>query len=145
MTAKLNALARAIRRLDKTADRPLARRNARRCVLSALRAVRAQVDRDFPALAVAKAPRRKGLRAAGPNQHNTVERVMRGRGWVPVGQYNLAEWMAAGVRLRFVRGHIFAPSWAVAIGVNNPGQIRAAKKSVKLRRAALAAAALART
>lgn len=145
MNAKLKALARAVKRLDGTADRPLARRNARRRVLATLRAVRAQVDRDFPALAVAKRQRKKGLRALGPNQHNSLDRVMQQRGWVNVGTTWAAEWVATGVRLRTIRGHLYAPSWAVAIGYNNPGQLRAALKDVKLRRAALAAQALART
>ncbi len=142
MTSKLKALARAIKRLDDTADRPQARRNGRRRVLSALRAVRAQVDREFPVLAVAKRQQKKGIRALGSNQHNSLDRVMRGRGWVNVGRDAAVGWLAAGVRLRSVRGHVYAPSWAVAIGAENPGQIRTAKKSVKARRAALAAAAL---
>jgi len=138
-------LQRAIKRLDGTEDRPRARRNARRRVLAALRAVRAQVDREYPALSVAKAPRKKGLKAV--ESSTAVVKVMRARGWgiVYEAHEDASSYAVHGIRVRKVRDMLFVPAWAKAIGLDKPAELRAALKSVKLRRAAVAAQALAST
>jgi hypothetical protein len=47
-------LERALAKLPGTEGRKIARRNARQRVLAALRAVRAHVDREFPAIVARK-------------------------------------------------------------------------------------------
>jgi hypothetical protein len=49
------------------------------------------------------------------------------------------------VPIRNIGGDLFVPGWAHAIGYNKQTELRAAKRSVKARKAALATAALLQT
>jgi hypothetical protein len=133
----LAKLRRSLARLPATADRPIARRNARKLVLSALRIIRAKLDREFPAIVVTRATRRS-------SDPRARERRLLHAGWRRADEL-AGEYAAAGVPVRAVpvqNGNaLWIPGWAAAIGPN-PTKLRAAKRSVTLQRAALAAALL---
>lgn len=139
----LKPLRRALRTLPGTSDRPIARRNARRRVLTAVRAIRATVDREYPAIIVrGKVTRLKTVRG----QH---ERAVR-RGLAAIENTFVLAFLAAGVkpiRREFREGSKtwatwYVPSWAKAIGTHNPALLRRAKKSIKDRHAAITIATL---
>lgn len=140
----LRKLDKAISSLDGTSERMIARRNARARVLAALRAVRAHVDREFPAIVSRVGTTRltyEGRRA----------RLVR-KGWARSTPEAAGFFAAAGVTVKFIRGKDRAgndmtdgpwvPKWAKVIGHTNQAQLRAAQKSVKIRQAVLAADAL---
>ena len=127
------------------------RRNARQRVFNQLRALRAQFEEAWPALPREKPISRTVLKTA----RGKLERLRR-EGWKDwLGESDIAKFAAAGVRVRrvvvkgdedranrFDRVYYFVPAWAAAIGPNKPSELRAAKKSVTLRKAALVAEAL---
>jgi hypothetical protein len=162
----LTTLRRTLRKLYLTAsDRPIARRNARRRVLTALRKMREVVDESFPAIVERAAPR---ARKTGKARIAALEKA----GWVQETPHGATVFAAAGVpikhvkwktpavvfeerkyvqrkgwvqkqRARAVRHEVFLiPAWAAAIGPDKPSELRAAKKSITLRKAALVAEAL---
>lgn len=148
-----------------TSDRPIARRNARRRVLTALRKMREVVDESFPAIVERAAPKAK---KTGEKRVEALEKA----GWVRQGSIAAARFAGAGVPVKHVKwkttaivagerkyiprkgwvqdqhtrgdNHeaILVPAWAAAIGPDKPSELRAAKKSVTLRKAALVAEAL---
>lgn len=134
---ELRKLVSRIRKLDGTAERPVARRNARQHVLYALRRVRAMLDEKYPAI----------VSRAGTQRLKTPEgrrmRLVR-RGFVPVSTIDAAAYAAAGVRL--MKGPaaggdmrtLFVPRWAFAIGPDSPSKLRAAKKDRALQRSVVA-------
>lgn len=166
LNKSLKTLRRTLRALYlTTSDRPIARRNARRRVLTALRKMREVVDESFPAIVKRAAPQ---ARKTGEARVKALEKA----GWSVVNANVAAAFGAAGVPLKRVawkterelashstyvprKGWVYkrrtepeyhavllAPEWAVAIGSNKPSELRAAKKSVALRKAALVAEAL---
>lgn len=77
------------------------------------------------------------------------------RGYVRVGETAFVDFAAARVPVKQLKHHtlnpgtgwyeqtgLYAPAWAVAIGVSNPTKLRQAKKSVMLQKAILAEKAL---
>lgn len=163
---RLRALRQAMRKLClTTSDRPIARRNARRRVLAELRRARETVDEFFPAIVERAAPR---VRKIGPARVSTLQKA----GWIQQGSIAVARFAAAGVPVKRVkwktittvpgerkyvprkgwvqeqRTHVehhevmLVPAWAIAVGSDKPSELRAAKKSVSLRKAALVAAAV---
>ncbi len=137
----VHELERALKTLDGTEGRPIARRNARKRVLAELRKIRAAVDKEYPAIVS-----RKGVKRL------TVEgRIARLKqaGWVGVVHARAVEYAIEGVPIRTVQGSLFArgvggfvPTWAYAIGLAERAELRQAVKSRKHRLAALAAHAL---
>jgi len=136
----LYALVMALRGLDGTEGRPIARRNARRRVLGALRKVRAVVDEKAPAII---------MRGKVTRLKTTKGRIARleARGWISIAAAMAGALAAHGVSVRRVvdeqgHGHLFVPTWAHEIGAVDGAKLREALKSVKLRRAVLAEKAL---
>lgn len=146
----LRKLHAALRTLDGTEDRLIARRNARRRVWSALRAIRATVDAEYPAY-----PARRATCRLTPQ--GRIARLQRA-GWTDVSASVAGAFAAAGVRVRrvVVQGGVggtapyvrstryYVPEWAYAIGPGHPARLRAAKRSAVERRVAIATAALAK-
>jgi hypothetical protein len=145
-------LAGALRGLDGTDARPIARRNARRRVLGALAGLRGQVDQRWPAIVKRAGVRRLKTYAA------RAARLTRA-GWEKVTSVGaLAAYAAAGVPVRRVSGPAalrgegeappatvsgdFVPSWAVAIGPGDQARLRATRRSTQAKQAARAEAAL---
>lgn len=133
-----------LRSLEGTADRPIARRNARRRALQALASLRLSMDEQFPAI----------VSRAGVKRLTVEGRIARLKraGWVETGPAQAVHYAAAGVSVRTVRREpagtpsiIFVPRWAQVIGCTNPTKLRAAKKSAAVRNAVLAAHALVNT
>lgn len=146
----LKRIRHATRALPKTQDRPIARRNARKRVLAAVRAFRAVLDESFPAIIV------KGKVVRLKTFEGRLARLKKA-GWTMVDNGYIAGYALAGVRVKRVyhkdpgeRGQsyigYFIPAWAWAIAKGMPevhqAELRAAKKSNKLKRAAQAAAFL---
>ncbi len=116
---KLKKLAKACDGLTSTEERPIARRNARARVLSALRAVRAHVDATYPPIVD-----RTGTKRLTPQ--GRMDRLKR-RGFVQVTMNVAATLTLAGVKIHTVRvkniqqqgnypiivERYFAPRWAV--------------------------------
>ncbi len=115
---KLKKLAKVCDGLSSTEERPIARRNARARVLSALRAVRAHVDATYPPIVD-----RTGTRRLTPQ--GRMDRLKR-RGFVQVTMSVAATLTLAGVKIHTVRvpnvqqssatitvERYFAPRWAV--------------------------------
>ncbi len=148
---KVKRIAKAVKGLASTADRPIARRNARARVLSALRAVRNHIDAEFPALVA-----REGVKRLTPQ--GRIARLKR-QGWVQLddvlgGSRIAGQFALYGVPIKtvkvsnpqqdgttIVQTFWFIPAWADVIGVH-PTQLRAAVRSRTVRNAALAADAL---
>jgi hypothetical protein len=144
----LRTLAAGLRGLDGTADRRLARLNARRRVLKSLKRLRTLLDEQAPAIAK---PRGEVKRADLIIRHRRLLR----KSWVRVDEL-AGNYAAAGVPVRSLPVNremasgtirhdmgIFVPRWAVAIGWNNPTKLRAAKKDRVMQRAVVAAKMLA--
>jgi hypothetical protein len=144
----LKRLRARLRKLDGTENRPIARRNARRQVLSALSLMRAAVDRLYPAII----ERKEVVRLK--TTKGRLDRIRRA-GWRDVGANAIAQYAGAGVRVRRVvikdpvvggtpveRVYWFAPRWAVAIGPNKHRELVEAKRSRTAQRAALVVEAL---
>lgn len=147
----LQRLRRELRKLEAT-ESPIARRNARRRVLTAMNGLRSVVDKSYPPI----------IDRTGVVRLKTFAgRLARAKkaGWTEVaGSSEAGYYAAAGVAVkklehtddgderRGVAGQYHAawliPKWAKAIG-NDPTRLRAAKKSRKLRAAALVDQALA--
>lgn len=142
MTKKLDQAVRDLRRvlhkLDGTADRPIARRNARARVLGTLRKIRGAVDTAYPAIV-----------KRGGYTHLTVrgrlQRLLRA-GWVIKNSTAaVAVYAGEGVPVRKhpgTSGAMLVPGWANAIGLDDRAKLRAAVKSRKLQLAVLSEAAL---
>lgn len=154
---------RLVAKLPATADRPIARRNARKRVLASLWKLRALVDEAYPAIVNRSEPR---TRRSPQERAKALERA----GWVRTSA--AGHYAAAGVPIKrvawtevhesqsppsyvarkgWVRGTtrsvvkheaLFIPKWASVIGHDKPTELRAAKKSMKLRKAALVVEAL---
>jgi len=136
-------LQKALSALFKTADRLVARRNARKRVLGALRGLRAVVDAEFPAIISREGVERltyEGRRA----------RLVR-KDWETVSTANAGEYAAEGVPVKRLRGknksgiqfnELFVPGWACEIGIHNAVTLRKAVKSVVERKRILAEIAL---
>lgn len=129
--AHVRKLGRALATLEGTADRPIARRNARKRVLQALRAVRGAVDEQFPAIVS-----RAGVKRLDPE---TRAKRLKRAGWVPVPPNVAATFAAAGAPLRDLGegGVYYLPRWAMAVGANR-AKLQAARKSLVIRNAAVA-------
>lgn len=158
---RLRTLKGSLRKLYLTTqDRPIARRNARRRVLSALRLMRTTVDEHFPAIVERSAPRErkspeqriKALEKAGWIRHSTTSLGAYAAAGVPIKHFKwkvVTESQSPGTYVKgkgWVHGttkntvthevHLI-PRWAYVIGPDKPTELRAAKKSMKLRKAAL--------
>lgn len=142
------ALARvykALRTCQGTEERPQARRSARARSLSALRLVRAALDREFPSIVV------RGTVTRLKTFNGRCARLERS-GWRLINSYvSAGNFAAAGVRVQKIEHkdpdgsmHFawFAPDWAVAIGPSDTAKLRAAKKSRKLKNVARTVAVL---
>lgn len=157
-------LRRTLIKLDGTADRPRARKNARTRVLASLRKLRAAVDTTYPAIVERSAPRERRSPQA---RIKALEKA----GWVQI-KGGFGGYAVAGVRVRRIAwnetqtstspatyvkrkgwvsgttshivGHAvyLVPAWADIIGPDKPTELRAAKKSMKLRKVALVVEAL---
>lgn len=158
----LRRLRQALRTLGGTEGRPVARRNARGRVLTALRLVRAALDKEAPALR--KAPTRNRTIRRDPKGY-VDQKIARLRkaDWREVSQSDAIAFAAAKAPMTRVAGKIqarvspsakrlgatayqwvdlcFVPVWALAVGPD-PKAIRGAKRSITERRHALAVAAL---
>lgn len=143
--AALRRARSALVRLDGTADRAIARRNARRRALTALRGVRAAMDREYPAIMV--------RRTSGSRLTTFEGKLARAEaaGWRQTDVRGAAAFGSHGIRVRRVSGVtrsgtrntvLMVPDWALAIGSEKPAQLARARRSLIERRAALAAAGL---
>jgi len=148
-------LARLRGRLRKlattTADDPAGRRRGRRGALSALSLLRAAMDRQFPAIIV----KRKFTRL---KTFDGRAARLKKAGWVMVDRDVTPGYAAAGIAVKRLehtekgRGTNigwFVPGWAYAIAGNGAHrfqrELRAAKKSLTEKRAALASHVMAST
>lgn len=138
--------AKALRTCQGTEERPQARRSARARSLSALRLVRAALDREFPSIVV------RGTVTRLKTFEGRVARLERA-GWKMIIEGSIAAgyFAAAGVPIKQLthrnpngghQGAWFAPDWAHAIGIADSAKLRAAKKSRKLRNVVRTVAAL---
>lgn len=138
--AELRKLAAGIRGLEGTADRLIARRNARQRVLRELRKLRTLLDAKAPA--IVKRGKVERLTVQG-----RINRLAR-KGWHDVDDDTAGRYAAAGVPVRRIvtdrrgRDQLFIPYWALCIGANNHAKLRQAKKDRKLQRAVVAEAKL---
>jgi hypothetical protein len=145
LDARLRALRAALRGLDGTDGRQIARRNARQRVLGALRGLRAEVDDRWPAI----------VTRAGVRRLKTFEGKLgrlTGKGWeIETDERNLADYAIAGVPVRKIDGTnrsgrkqsaILVPGWAHDIGPKDVVRLKAAKRSNYEKRVARAEAAL---
>lgn len=149
----LRRLRSRLRKLPATEGRPLARRNARRAVLSAMSLMRAAVDRLYPRLVVGAGKPKTRLTVRG-RQERLKRRGLRYVTDSDAGHYAMAGVPVTRLKYKVVRNagtaletvdtviDLYVPGWAVAIGLYKPSQLRAAKRSRTLQRAALATAAL---
>lgn len=147
---QLKRLRGELRKLEST-ETPIARRNARARVLTTARMLRAAVDKLYPPI----------IDRTGVKRLKTFAgRLARSEkaGWVQTNGIDAGYYAAAGVRIirlehtddgdesRGRPGEHHAawlvPRWAKAIGLDK-ARLRAAKKSLKLRNAALVSQALA--
>jgi len=139
---KIKRIAQQARKLAGTADRPIARRNARARVLSALRAVRAHVDAEFPAIVSREGVKRltiEGRRARLKRQgfvHLASGVEMYALAKVPVRTITVRN--SGDLRWR----EHYVPRWAVTLNYTSVTQLRAFAKDRSLRDAALAEHAL---
>jgi hypothetical protein len=161
----LKTLRHTLRKLYLTAnDRPIARRNARRRVLAALRKMREVVDESFPAIVERSAPRVrkspeqrvKALQAAGWVRVSSIADGYAVTGvpakvikWREVQELSTPPtyvkrkgWVNGATKTTITHVVRLIPAWAAAIGPDKPSELRAAKKSITLRKAALVAEAL---
>ena len=131
---RARSLSRALRRLAR-APGPIAVRNARRAVFSALRNLRAAVDVDYPA------PRREMRSHRRRRSVDAVGRDLIRDGWVSVPQAStLATLSSAGIKTRWadVAGRtLMAPGWAVTIAKCSPRELRRAARNPSERKAIL--------
>jgi len=171
VTDQLKHIERELRKLEATtAERPIARRNARRRVLSAMRTLRKAIDAEYPAIVD-----RTGVKRA---DHKTRIKRLKATGWREVAAEAAGRYAALGVTIKrvawkerttsqgaasYVNGvgwvmpkpethvvpheRLFAPTWAVAIAkghgfVGGAAEIRRALSNVKARRSAVVADAL---
>jgi hypothetical protein len=152
MKRYLSRITRELRKLEATtADRPIARRNARKRVLGAMRSLRKAIDEAYPAIVDRTGVKRLKTFAG---------RLARAKktGWVQVaGSSEAGYFAAAGVRVKRLEHmddgdekngrageyHVawLIPVWAKAIG-NDPTKLRKALKSRAHRSAALVEQAL---
>ncbi len=139
----LRTLTAGIRNLRGTDGRARARGTGRKRVLRALRRVRAVLDEQYPAIIQrSAAPRLKTF-------EGREARLIR-QGYVRATNDLVAAYAAAGVPVKRITHKVFdgsqttfyIPTWARALGPNNPTKLRQAKKSVQLRKAVLAEKAL---
>jgi hypothetical protein len=158
LDGRLRALRAALRGLDGTDGRPRARRTARKRVLAAMRAVRADVDERWPAIVS-----REGVRRLKTFEGRL--RRLTSKGWEVVDDATvIAAFAAAGVPIRRVEGTAAAtvraaqwglasaappvksatlvPGWAIDIGPRDTVRLRAAKRSNAEKRIARAEAML---
>jgi hypothetical protein len=144
----LRNLRNAFVRLVGTEDRVRARKNGRSRALTALRRARTALDEAYPNITAAQ--ERPRLKTA----KGRLDRLTR-TGWKEIVPREAAEFAAAGVTIKHIkikhgvdgkspvtRSYWFVPAWATAIGYDKPTALREAKRSPKLRAAALAAEAL---
>lgn len=155
---RLRVLRAALRGLDGTEGRPRARRTARKRVLAALRAVRAEVDARWPAIVS-----REGVRRLKTFEGRLAR--LTSKGWEVVDDATvIARFAAAGVPIRRVEGvpvgtvraaqrglapaalpvksATLVPGWAIDIGPTDTARLKAAKRSNAEKRIARAEATL---
>jgi hypothetical protein len=146
---RIARIAKEARTLAGTADRLVARRNARARVLAALRAVRAHVDAEFPAIVSREGGKRRTI--AGRRAR------LKRQGFVHAAHANIVRYALAGVRVHTLivrnpqpdgsvytlREH-YVPRWVMVLDNDDvsPTKLRAFIKDRALREAALAAHAL---
>jgi hypothetical protein len=146
----LRRLRRELHKLEGTST-PIARRNARARVLTAMRALRAAVDKSYPPIVDRTGVKRLKTFAGRLARLNKA-------GWVETVRADAGLWATAGITVKRMThtddgdekcGHPgvyreawLIPRWARAIGLDK-ARLREAKKSVKLRNAAIVAEALA--
>lgn len=132
-----------LRKLEATtSDQPIARRNARKRVLTAMRGLRGAIDKAFPPIVD-----RTGVVRLKTSE-GRIARLKRAN-WRQISYTEVHKYAVEGIRVRKVRivngannyTKWFLPSWAVAIGPQ-PARLREAKKSRKVRAAAIVAEAL---
>jgi hypothetical protein len=162
--SSIRELRRHVAKLTATIDRPIARRNARKRVLASLRKIRTLIDDAYPAIVNRSEPR---TRRSPAERIKALEKA----GWVRVGNISEG-YAVAGVPVKvikwrtieesesprtYVKGkgwvsgvtktkitHVvrLVPRWAFVIGPDKPFELRAAKRSMKLRKVALVVEAL---
>ncbi|HEV3059602.1 MAG TPA: hypothetical protein VGY48_15235 [Vicinamibacterales bacterium] len=157
MTDYLKRIERELRKLEATtAERPIARRNARRRVLSAMRVLRKVIDAEYPAIVD-----RTGVKRLKTFAGRLARAKKAGWRQIPgdhLAARDVANYVAAGVRVKKLehtddgdeaRGragehHVawLVPAWAAAIGPQDVPALRRARRSVKARRSAVVAEAL---
>ena len=137
---QLKKLRASLLKLDGTADRPIARRNARKRVLGALRSIRGAVDTLYPAIVS-----REGTKRLTPE--GRLKRLR--RDWISISSGGVAGFAACGIPVKRVMEGVeqnlpifYVPRWAHHIGTNEPSKLRRAKKDITYRRALLVEIAL---
>lgn len=135
----IQKLRRVLRTLDGTADRQIARRNARKRVLGVLRGLRGVVDAEFPAIIS-----REGVERLTFDTRRV--RLVRSD-WKTVGSSEAGKYAAEGVTVKRLRGknktgiqfdELWIPGWAHVIGISNHVSLRKAVKSVVERKRIIA-------
>jgi hypothetical protein len=135
----IKKLRRVLRTLDGTTDRPIARRNARKRVLGALRGLRGVVDAEYPAIIS-----REGVeRLTWEGRRNRLIRS----DWESVDSKLAGKYAAESVTVKRLQGksktgvrfdELFIPGWAHTIGIDNLVPLRKAVKSVVERKRIIA-------
>lgn len=141
---QLKKLRASLLKLDGTSDRPIARRNARKRVLGALRSIRGAVDTLYPAIVS-----REGTKRLTPE--GRLKRLR--RDWISISSGQAGPYAACGIPVkRIMEGGandgtepfpvFYVPRWAHHIGYDAPSKLKRAKKDIVYRRALLVEIAL---
>lgn len=145
----MSKLRQALRTLEQDQG-PRARRNARARVAAAIRSLRTNVERSFPAPARKPADRTRrtpqqiirDLKEAGWEQVTSMEVMSRiAAAGIRVSHVERItsepSWQDPGMTWRSKGRDTYAPGWAVTIASQRPGKLGRAKASIRERKAIL--------
>lgn len=137
----LDKLDRALCRLAPDQGR-IARRNARVKVAHALKTLRDVIDDEYPTIRKPPRPSRRRLLTPAERETRARRRLVE-QGYVAAGDFNtLARLAEVGIRVRRVGGTTFIPEWAIVLARYLPEKLAEARRSLRLRKAALATVVL---
>lgn len=142
-------LARALGRLTEPQGR-LARQNARRAAIEALKALRGTLDTAYPPKPRERAPSKRRRPVTGMDRVAKLER----EGWQKVSYTSMMSALAAaGIKVHRVRIKAgpnpqyvtLAPEWAIKIAKHAPARLATARRYPRERRALLTEIAMKET
>lgn len=132
----LREIERAVKRLEQSAGRPIARRNARANLARTLRGIRSTARREFPHIRTEHSVKpRRAPRTPAQRVSETIK-----AGWVRIVRVDtIAKAAAAGIRCRNLAGVVYLPAWVALLSNLSASDLSKARRSPKIRRALIAA------